>query len=347
MFAFALTLVGAPTAGQAAVIDYTNMFVFGDSLSDSGNVYDLTAGTLPAPPYAGGRFADGPVYPEYMAGRLGLPLDNVLSGGTNYAFGGAGTDFSVPVILGQSPLSVESQVELFRAQHVFSGADPDALYILFAGANNLRRGIDAAAANPADAASIRQSVANDTVNDIIGMVNSLHDTGARHFLIPNVPPLGTAPTDSAVRALADAFSVDFNAQLAAAVASLDDPKVILFDTFGLSQRVVADPLAFGFADVSSPCLTDASYLGGGTVCSNPDQHLVWDVDGHLTTASHAILADEMLSALQTPPPHAVPIPASIYMFGAAVAVLGAFSRRRRHGGTQVFWSARLSYSRQR
>ena len=329
MAALMVALAGAPVAGQAAAVGYTGMFVFGDSLSDNGNAYDSTSGIIPAPPYADGRFSNGPVYADYMAGRLGLTLDNLLSGGTNYAFGGAGTDFNVPVILGQSPLSVESQVDLFRAQHVFSGADPDALYILFAGANNLRRGIDAAAANPADATSIRQSVANDAVNDIIWMVNSLHDTGAQHFLIPNVPPLSTAPTDSAVRALADAFSVDFNTQLAAAVASLGDPKVILFDTFGLSQRVFADPLAFGFADVSSPCLTDASYLGGGTVCSDPDQHLVWDDAGHLTTASHEILAGEMLSALQAPPPHAVPIPASIYLFGAAVAVLGAVSRRRR------------------
>jgi phospholipase/lecithinase/hemolysin len=303
------------------------MFVFGDSLSDTGNVYDLTAGTLPAPPYAGGRFSDGPVYAEYMANRLGLPLDNALSGGTNYAFGGAATDFSVPTLLGQNPLSVESQVNLFQAQHVFSGADPNSLYILFAGANNLQRGIDAAAANPADAASIRQNVANEAVNDIIGMVKSLRQTNAQHFLVPNVPPLGAAPTNSTARALADAFSIDFNTQLAAAVASLNDPKVILFDTFSLSQRLLADPLAFGFADVSIPCLTQASYSGGGTVCSNPDLHLFWD-DLHLTTAGHEVLAGEMLSTLQVPPPHPLPIPASIYLFGAALAVLGAFSRMR-------------------
>jgi outer membrane lipase/esterase len=346
LYAFALALVGASSAGQAATVGYTKMFVFGDSLSDTGNVYELTAGTLPAPPYSEGRFADGPLYVEYMAARLGLPLNNVLSGGTNYAFGGAGTNFSVPVLLGQSPLSVENQVNLFRAQHVFSGADPQALYILFAGGNNLQRGIAAAAADPANAAGIRQSVANEAVNDIIGMVGSLHQTGARHFLVPNVPPLGAAPTNAADRALADAFSIDFNTQLAAAVASLGDPKVILFDTFGLSQRVFADPLAFGFADISGPCLSDASYVGGGTVCSDPDQHLFWD-DLHLTTAGHDVLAGEMLSALQVPPPHAMPIPASIYLFGAAVAVLGAFSRRRRHAETQVSWPTRLSYSRQR
>jgi phospholipase/lecithinase/hemolysin len=95
----------------------------------------------------------------------------------------------------------------------------------------------------------------------------------------------------------------------------------------LSQRLLADPLAFGFADVSTPCLTQASYSRGGTVCSDPDLHLFWD-DLHLTTASHEVLAGEMLSALQVPPPHPLPIPASIYLFGAALAALGAFSRMR-------------------
>jgi outer membrane lipase/esterase len=319
-FALGLALAGASTAGQAAA-SFTNMFVFGDSLSDIGNVYDLTGGILPALPYAGGRFSNGPVYAEYMAGQLGLPLDNALSGGTNYAFGGAGTDFGVLPFPNQGPLSVEGQVNLFRAQNAFRGADPEALYILFAGANNLRRGIDAAAANPADAAGIRQSVTNEAVKDIIGMVGSLHEAGARHFLVPNVPPLGAVPNNAADRDLANNFSIDFNTQLAAAVASLDGPHVIPFDTFSLSQRVFADPLAFGFVDVSSPCLTDGSYFGGGTVCSEPDRHLIWDDSAHLTTAGHKILADEMLNV--------VPIPASIYLLGAAVAVLGALSRK--HG----------------
>ena len=327
-FAMGLALAGASTAGQAAAASYTNMFVFGDSLSDSGNAYDLTGGRIPAAPYAGGRFSNGPVYAEYMADRLKLPLDNALSGGTNYAFGGAETNSGVPTLLGQNPLSVQSQVNLFRAQHAFRGADPDALYVLFAGGNNLQRGIDAAAANPADAVGIRQSTANEAVNDIVGMVGSLQRTGARHFLVPNVPPLGAAPTNSAVSALADSFSIDFNTQLVAAVASLNDPKVILFDTFGLSQRVLAQPLAFGFADVSSPCLTGGNYLGGSTVCSDPGLHLFWD-DLHLTTAGHELLAGEMLNTLQTPPPHPAPLPASIYLFGAAVAVLGGFSLKAR------------------
>ena len=54
------------------------MFVFGDSLSDNGNVYDATSGIIPATPYADGRFSNGRIYAEYMANRLNLTLECAL-----------------------------------------------------------------------------------------------------------------------------------------------------------------------------------------------------------------------------------------------------------------------------
>lgn len=325
-----LGLAGAPAAGYAGGLGYTNMFVFGDSLSDTGNVYNATFNTIPAPPYAEGRFSNGPLYVEYMADRLGFTVDSVLSGGTNYAFGGAGTDFSVPEIYGENLLSVENQVNLFRTPRLFSGADPDALYIVYAGNNNLLSGVAAATANPADADDIRYGTVTKTAADIVGIIDMLHRIGAQHFLVPNAAPVGVTPAYAPVRDLANSFSIDFNTQLAAAVDSLSGPQVTLFDIYGLAERVVADPLAFGFVDVANPCLTDARFFGGGAVCTapGPDQHLFWD-DLHFTTAGHQILANAMLDAIDGPAPHPVPIPASIYLFGAAIAALGAMSRRSR------------------
>lgn len=96
---------------------FTTMYVFGDSLSDTGNLYQLTSdhpfpdsGAEPIPSasyYDDGRFQNGPAYAELLWKKLGFPyargndrgkgkalglgngLRPVTRGGTNYAIGGA------------------------------------------------------------------------------------------------------------------------------------------------------------------------------------------------------------------------------------------------------------------
>lgn len=61
---------------------FSRLIVFGDSMSDNGNVAAAT-GFYPPAPYAN-RFSNGPVAVEYMASALGLPL-------IDFAYGGATT----------------------------------------------------------------------------------------------------------------------------------------------------------------------------------------------------------------------------------------------------------------
>ncbi len=107
--ALALGLAAALATGTASA--YTNLYAFGDSLSDSGSVSAtvefLTGTPLLGPPYAG-RGSNGPVAVEYLAASLGLsalPAGSTVTlpppppggttitvplGGTNYAqFAGA------------------------------------------------------------------------------------------------------------------------------------------------------------------------------------------------------------------------------------------------------------------
>ncbi len=66
--------------------EINQLYVFGDSLSDVGNVFRATGRQYPAsPPYFQGRFANGPVWVEYLADDLKLPRNP----STNFAFGGA------------------------------------------------------------------------------------------------------------------------------------------------------------------------------------------------------------------------------------------------------------------
>ena len=59
-----------PRAAPAQAAPYDRLYVFGDSLLDSGNLYAL-AGTPTSPPYAQ-RFTDGPTSIEYYASGAGL-----------------------------------------------------------------------------------------------------------------------------------------------------------------------------------------------------------------------------------------------------------------------------------
>ena len=72
-------------AGSASAQSFSNVVVFGDSLSDSGNV----AQALGLPPGTSFTTNPDPVWAEIVAEAFGASGKIPLAGGSNYAFGGA------------------------------------------------------------------------------------------------------------------------------------------------------------------------------------------------------------------------------------------------------------------
>ncbi len=73
----------AVPAAEARTIDapYSSFYVFGDSLSDNGNLFRETGGAVPQdPPYAEGRFSNGPVWAE-LVDVARMPTVNFAVGG--------------------------------------------------------------------------------------------------------------------------------------------------------------------------------------------------------------------------------------------------------------------------
>jgi phospholipase/lecithinase/hemolysin len=95
---------------------YSEVYVFGESFVDVGNVKAAFASSgfdfPPSPPYSEGRHCNGPVFPEVIADNLELgPVEASVTGGTNYAYGGARSVVDV-LFLGFIPVpSVRSQIE--------------------------------------------------------------------------------------------------------------------------------------------------------------------------------------------------------------------------------------------
>lgn len=251
----------SPAAASPAAIAaprFSDLIVFGDSLSDNGNV---------------GRFSNGPVWVEWMAAALGLELHPARTGGTNYATAGARTH--------GGSMDVLAQTAAFLSHR--GGADPDAFYVVFAGANDLL-------ASPCQARNT--SVARQAAEAMGSAVDRLAAAGAVDILVPNLPDVGRAPviraqgvacTDSARR-----LTRTYNAALEEVLAAVEASRRIRLhklDVFRLAEEVFADPQSAGFHDLTTPCRDEGC-----------ERALFWDWL-HPTTAAHGLLARQALKAL--------------------------------------------------
>lgn len=276
----ALSLAALSTASAAGAQTYNRLVVFGDSLSDNGNLYLASGRTTPAsPPYYQGRFSSGPVFTE----RLGFNAANFtgpVTGSINYAFGGARTDSQA------SPLGMRLQLSQYQSRGgVFGAGD---LVSILGGANNIFQGLPAAGASANPQGSIAP-VALSAASDINFIVGGVAQAGAGTILVTNLPKLSLTPQfrGTAAAPLADYAVTTFNGALLtglnATAAARPGTNIIMMDLFKIGDVIAANPSAFGVSNVTQPC------FNGVTVCSNPNDYFYFD-GVHPTAAGHAAIA---------------------------------------------------------
>ena len=294
------TLLLAFTAVSAYAQDYTSIVIFGDSLSDTGNVahltYDKYGVRVPGPyaDYTDGRFTDGddtiPAAQKYfglwieqyaaMLPSKPIILDS-LDGGTNYAYGFALTGSGTSVLtLGSTSLSVNvnnigQQVTDYLATHPV--ISKRTLFVVWGGANDLLN------------ATSTDDVIKADINQLTN-IQRLIDAGATQFILPNLPPLGLIPRlngSPTTSVPATAASALFNQILNTGLDILRDInfekrlQFVRVDVFSLFNQIVASPKKYALADVTSSSQEMPSV--------DPDTYLFWD-DLHPTTRGHNILA---------------------------------------------------------
>ncbi len=295
---------------------FTNLYNFGDSFSDTGNLSAITGGALPPPPYAAGRVTSnfsngdaGKVWFDVAASQLGFSSLNSLQGGNNYAFAGARTGGAPPSPTVVPNLLVQTQMFLGNVGGV---ADPNALYSIWGGGNDIRDN------------DIGNSVAN-----ISTIITQLHAAGAMNFFLPNQPNIGLTPESLAglapggSAAVITAASLQFNMDLLAELQMLEANlgiNIIKFDIFSLFNDVAVDPAAFGFSNITAPCLNPLV----GTLCADPDSYLFFD-GIHPTAAAHAIIGDMAVATIMDA--MRVPAPATIALLLSGLIVINL--RRRK------------------
>lgn len=312
-------LMVSPT-GAWAQLPFNNVVAFGDSLSDNGNAYAIAGNTIPAPPYFEGRLSNGPVWVEQFAASLGVPL-------TDFAVAGAYTDDTnlsnnLPgVPPGTFPFAgIQTQVNGYLT--ATSGvADPNALYVIWGGANDYLNGFQSNPAIP--------------VGNITSHLTSLIAAGARQFLVPNLPDLGSIPGTSGTifSGPLNTLTAFHNAGLATAIGGLRTAfptvQITLLDVNTLFKNVIADGAAFGFANVTERYIDGQGQLPGvnplvvGT--GDPNSYLFWD-EVHPTAAGHQLVANLAVSAV-------APEPGTLGLVTLGGISLLALVRRRRNSAS--------------
>lgn len=259
----------------------TAIFVFGDSLTDTGNIAYLGIDN-PQYPYGQSynfsgsinpsRFSDGRLVIDFFAQAFGFPFVEPFTAhfrgsrykyGVNFAYGGA----TAATNLLASPFSLSSEVLQFfgfRLTSTIQYTDPSyfrrALYVISAiGANDFSTAYKARL-SPTQVINI---TVPSVVNAFRKNLESLYDGGSRSFFVFNVPPEGCTPSFltefegtgasvDEVGCLSEYNQVVevYNAQLQANVneyrSRWSDASIVYFDTYAASKVIYSNPEAYGF-----------------------------------------------------------------------------------------------------
>lgn len=304
---------------------YSGVYVFGDSLVDPGNalraaefVDDIPFVPLPkdAPAaekgYFEGRFTDGYNFADLISNKLllkptattypygfevplfGAPVpfvDRPQGNNLSFAYGGGQalqTSELVP--------DLDAQLDAYRN---YPAADPNAIYLVTIGGNDVRRLVPRRHDPIIDErASERLSLVAAEIAEEVGQ---LFTFGARHVLVTGIPDIGLLPlytgsrNEAERRSLASHYSETLDGLVTTALESLAlpaDAQLYSFNLLNFSDAIFANPDAYRLTN-----LTDArTLLQRGALDPIGSGFLFFD-EIHPSAQAHALLAAEMLDSL--------------------------------------------------
>ena len=298
LLAVALAMAAVPALAQDG--PYTQTVFFGDSLTDAGYFRPLLPASVRP---VTGQFTTNPgfVWSQYLAEYYGTSAYANGNGqvGTNYAAGGARVGTNTTGALGPIP-SLATQVNNYLTS-TGGRADPNALYTVWGGANDLFA-ITSGGANPT-------TTIGAAVTAQVGIIGTLQTAGARYILVPTIPDLGVTPgfraQGTAAAAAGTQLSTTYNTALFDAINTAGF-RVIPLDTFTLLREIVASPAEYGFANVTGtacqPQITANSLTCNPTSYVTPNAPDTYAfADGvHPTSRAHSILSQYAVAMLEGP-----------------------------------------------
>lgn len=303
-------------AQAAQAQQFSNVISFGDSLSDAGNT--TTADGNPAT-VAGNSFTtnNDPVHAQIIAAYYGYNQQHSLAGGYNFAFGGScaqtATGPATPACVAPSLPRLNAQIGLYLAGAPGGVADPNALYTVWSGANDIFGAIGGGvwASSPA-------IIGGSTVvaNAVLANVTTLQTAGANYIVVYNLPDLARTPQfNTAPIAQQGAFNLAtliYNEALSTGLTGREG--IIPINTFALVNEALANPGYFGFTNVTGiacgpgvPGVVSSAACGAVGSPGNPytyaagtNQTFLFADGVHPTGAGHQLLANVVIATISAP-----------------------------------------------
>ena len=304
-------------SGAVNAQNFSGLVVFGDSNSDNGRSKYLPitkTGVVSASSAGNGSYTTNPgqVWTDQLGNKFGFLVkpSTAPGGGTNYAAGGAQVSYTLP---NSNIWSATSQVGAYLAS-TGGRADPNALYIVWVGGNDLRTKASGPVGN---IISPQNNTKLDVLaNQTVSLVTGLSDAGAKYILVPNIRGVNTTESVAASGypyTPGSASSKEYYSQQVWNGISAQGIKFIPADANILYNHVVLHPERYGFVNVNvnTPACgaTTASYNCGPANLVTPnadktylfaDGPLAAGGGGHFTTAGQQIQSDYFYGLLTAP-----------------------------------------------
>lgn len=324
-----VAVVGLFSATPGAA-QYSDLFVFGDSLVDSGNARAArlaSGGADPAPPAQGyfqGRFSNGYNFADYLSLDLfARPATAAAFGGTNFSVGGA----QAAEVAGDASPSFAEQIALFQASG--KTITSTSLVLVTLGGNDVRAQLAAAAGGATPNLAPALSAMNAGLTSLIGL-------GARNIVVTGLPDIGQIPAvtqlgSTTLSNLGTTLSFGLNQSFQQAVGGLATQTgydLEFFDLFAYQRRIYADPAAYG---VTTPLDTRRACLGVAGAAPACEGFVYFDTI-HPTTDLHEAIADGIFAQVTA----AVPEPGTWAMLIVGFGLVGGALRRRRYTARVAF-----------
>ncbi|GMH19438.1 hypothetical protein Nepgr_021279 [Nepenthes gracilis] len=300
-------------------------FIFGDSLSDSGNNNGLQtlarANFLPYgidfPGGPTGRFTNGRTIVDLIGDHLGLgnyipPFANAtgreILNGVNYASGSAGILPATGQLAGGG-ISFEVQLQnhqltISSISRLLGGEAPgylsECLYSVYIGSNDYMLNYFSPGSSATRNYSPKQFT-NDLIDQISQRLKNLYELGARRVVVFGLAPMGCLPlfqvTGSCDNNINNAIE-DFNYKLKDLVDKFNkeypDAQFIFVDTFSITSPNLS---SLGLPVLNLPCcgVGNIYCLPMSSACQNRNGYAYWD-DAHPTEAANRVVANRAYKA---------------------------------------------------